>query len=466
MTVTVVASATSAGAGTTGTAAVSTSPVLPTGTAVGDRVFIGTTSVGQTSTPAGWTMLANQSLGTGTMGASVGPRYIAVYYRDYDGVWTMPTVTAASVASNSIVGASCTMRADPGETFTDPVAAWGSDQSVDTSLSVMPAFTLTIAPGILWAVVGSPAAVGAISAQSWTSTGGTIGTPIAASPAAVTTTTGNDASQFGRSAPVTAGGTGFITYSATIATARSSGAVFVNQSSTVTSGGTAASAAGSITLGGSSTAASTASASGAISLGGTATPQARATSAGAIALGGTATATAPVTVSGGINLGGTGVGAPPDSTAAGSITLGGTGAGQAAATTGGSVTLGGVPTALAAATSSGTIVLGGSATAAVPATVAGLITLSGLATLTALDYLTHIYGAAVLVNNAGTAVLAGGGTNTAVLAAEVLATAVATSTPGTAVLTPVTFGTAALTGDATSTATLTGTPGTAVIQLT
>lgn len=140
---------------------------------------------------------------------------------------------------------------------------------------------------------------------------------------------------------------------------------------------------GGITLGGTATARAATTAAGSISLGGTATGQApAATSGGGISLGGSATAQAPVTAAGSITLGGTATatGGSTAATASGSITIGASATARAAATAAGSITIGASATSQAPVTTAGGISLGGSATSAASATAAGSVTLGGSAT--------------------------------------------------------------------------------------
>lgn len=146
-------------------------------------------------------------------------------------------------------------------------------------------------------------------------------------------------------------------------------------------GGGAATAAGSLTLGGSAAGVGQATASGALSLSGTASAAGVASAAGALTLGGTAVGTASTGASGSLTLGGTATGAAA-AAATGSLSLAGTATGDIAGIgASGSLTLGGTASAQAVATASGALTLDGSASAgaAVPG-VLGSLTLSGTAT--------------------------------------------------------------------------------------
>jgi hypothetical protein len=238
MAVTFVAAAVNSGQGTTATAAV-TSPAytLPSGTAIGDRVYISSTSVGQPTCPADWTEVCNVLVGGGTLGASTGPRYLMVAYRDRDTAWAMPTVTAASTASNTIVGSSASFRKEAGESWDTPTVAIGQDTTVDVTFRPVSIGSLVTKVGAsIWMPMAFPATAGAHSAQSITHAGTTFGT-IPAAPAIVNNVTGHDASTIGRATTVTAssGASGTITWQSTIATARAGGIAYVHQGSSVAS---------------------------------------------------------------------------------------------------------------------------------------------------------------------------------------------------------------------------------------
>lgn len=359
MAVSVVATSPFATGGATGTSAVSATPTLPSGSVSGHRVYIYSASTAAPATPTGWTLVASVSVGGGTLGAATGPRFVSAFYRDYDGVWTMPSVSMASHAAPTIIAWGVTKQKDAGETWATPIAASGSDTSLDTSTSITGGSFTTVSGGLIYAAVGYPGQPGATSSPAIAQAGATLGTQNS-QPAAGGFATGNDAFHASRWAQVTTGATGAPSYTATTANARTAGGLFVHQG--VAGGSSPASSSGSITLGG------------------TVTGQAPVmTTGGGITLGGTTTATVsgtPATASGSITLGGTATARAPI-TAGGSITLDGVATAQAPAVTGGSITLGGTATARAPVTAGGSITLGGTATARAPVTVAGSITLGG-----------------------------------------------------------------------------------------
>ena len=204
---------------------------------------------------------------------------------------------------------------------------------------------------------------------------------VAQSGATLTATTGRFGARTGTNtlvynstdATVTTGGTGSPAFTATATGANAQGQTYLivlRQSSS-----TAASASGSLTLGGTAGAAGSVSGTGALTLGGTATGQAPATASGAVTLGGTAAWTAPP-AAGSLTLGGSAAWVAPP--AAGALTLGGTAAGSALPTAAGSLTLGGT-SAWTSPPSAGALTLGGSAVAAAPVTATGALTLGGTA---------------------------------------------------------------------------------------
>lgn len=157
-------------------AAASITPTLPTGSASGDRVFVGIVSsppTTATSTPTGWTKVVDASLGTGTVGASTGARRITIAWRDYDGSWTMPswTVTSGSV----MIGSAATFRKSATEVWDTSTVTSGSDTTTTgTGFSVTGAANLNVSTGdMIFAVAGTPAN-GTATTPTLTATGATI----------------------------------------------------------------------------------------------------------------------------------------------------------------------------------------------------------------------------------------------------------------------------------------------------
>ena len=232
MAVTYVARSQPAAVGTTTTADTTPVPVtLPTGTAAGDRVFIiqaGNNTTG--ATPAGWAELAKdvQVGPTGTApGAGVGRRYLSIYYRDYDGVWAMPSVTLTSRTQNTNVAGAITLRKDPAEGWDTPaVSTAGNTSGASTAYNVTTGALTTIAGAMLLTVSAFNDNVSS-SAQTLAQSG--------AAFANVTerydngSTTGWDCRLTAGTADVTAGGTGGITRTATLSGSSEGGTLVVQQ---------------------------------------------------------------------------------------------------------------------------------------------------------------------------------------------------------------------------------------------
>jgi hypothetical protein len=180
MTISVVGVGTAQQAVNTGTASISVTPTLPAGAAAGDRIYLMVANSPATTTPntpTGWTSLNTQSLGTGTLGATTGPRRLTLFWRDYDGAWAMPTVTLPSVAAPALLAQSIAIRKAANEAWVAPTTTQGSDVTVTgTTYSATAAATLPVTAGDgLMAAVVTPGTVttttGVVSA-----TGLTVGT--------------------------------------------------------------------------------------------------------------------------------------------------------------------------------------------------------------------------------------------------------------------------------------------------
>jgi hypothetical protein len=163
----------------TATASVSTSPLLPVGTQRGDRVFLVVHNAPATTTPTtptSWTLVDSQSLGTGTLGATAGPRRTSVYWRDYDGTWTMPSVTLPSVAAPALLTQSISLGVQAGR-FATPTSGFGSDVTVTTTpYSATAGSTVPFSAGDLALVTIVGPGLSTLSAEGLTATGATFGT--------------------------------------------------------------------------------------------------------------------------------------------------------------------------------------------------------------------------------------------------------------------------------------------------
>lgn len=148
-----------------------------------------------------------------------------------------------------------------------------------------------------------------------------------------------------------------------------------------TAGGTAASASGSLTIGGSASAGVRASAAGSLTLAGSVSARGQATAAGSLALAGTATAATTAAATGALALDSSTTAAAP-ATASGALTFDDSATAQETAGAQGSLALGGTSTAAAVAIATGSLTLGATATASAPedVTASGTLTLGGSTT--------------------------------------------------------------------------------------
>lgn len=223
-------------AGTTTTAStVSITPTLPASTASGDRVFIiecGSNTSG--TAPTNWTVaLAKDTVvGTGAVSAGAGQRYMSVYYRDYDGVWTMPALTLTSAAQNSHwVGAISLSKGGTEVWGTPMVSTVGTDYgTANTSASATTGSIMTHAGGFV--------IIGTVQNDNVTTTSPAL-SQSGATFGAVTercdggTATGNDVSGSVHTCSVTTGATAALTFTATLSAASEGGTVVIEQTAAV-----------------------------------------------------------------------------------------------------------------------------------------------------------------------------------------------------------------------------------------
>ena len=213
------------------TTATAVTPTLPSGTVSGNRVFIIGSSVTTVAAPSGWTtLLASTSLGGGTAGFAAGPRFSVVFYRDYDGVWTMPSVIAANGTNVALAVGAVSMACGAGETFSTPLVTTGQLATAATAYSAagssigfaagMGVLLHTALPGS--ATTASPAL---------TAAGNTFG-GFANSVASAGASGNNGAVLTAWTTTVTTGATAAPTHALTLGTARTGGTAFVLQAST------------------------------------------------------------------------------------------------------------------------------------------------------------------------------------------------------------------------------------------
>lgn len=232
--VTYVATDTPAAVGTTTSAStVGVTPVLPTGTAVGDRVFViqaGNNTNG--GTPTSWTALSTdvQVGPTGSApGAGTGRRYLSVFYRDYDGVWTMPAFTLTSATQNTNACSAITLRKSATDSWDAPAASTaGNTSSATTSYSVTTGSVASTGGMVLIGTATNDNVTA--SAQTLTNSGMTLANLAERSDTG--SATGNDVSIKTYTAETAQGGTGTFTHAATLSGASEGGSVAVVQTST------------------------------------------------------------------------------------------------------------------------------------------------------------------------------------------------------------------------------------------
>jgi len=126
-------------------------PALPTGTQVGDMVVYGVivkyaaTTIA-TNPPTGWQDPANNeanNTGLTDSGNDAGNIRAALFFREYDGVWTMPTIDLSGLPNITMVGAaSYSKGAD--ETWDTPVCATAVDDTIGSTGIDPPASGTTI----------------------------------------------------------------------------------------------------------------------------------------------------------------------------------------------------------------------------------------------------------------------------------------------------------------------------------
>ena len=211
---------------------------LPTGSAADDRIFIVHASNNTTATaPTNWTVLAQdvQVGPTGTApGAGTGRRFLSVYYRDYDGAWTMPTLNLASATQNTHAATAITLRKGPTDTWDTPTwSGVGNTSGTVTAYSVtIPSFTTT-AGGLL--IVGTATNDNVTSTTpGLTQTGATFANLTERSDTG--SATGNDVSIKTHTANVTTGAAATLTHTQTLSALTEGGSGIVQQ--TITAGAT------------------------------------------------------------------------------------------------------------------------------------------------------------------------------------------------------------------------------------
>jgi hypothetical protein len=228
MAVTFVATSSNA-VGTTTTAGPATATAtLPTGTAVGDRVYVFQyCSNTSDTTPSGWTVLGTKDLvigsSLGAAASSAGQRYLTVNYQDYDGVWTMPGWSLTSAAQNSNAVNAITLRKS-GTWNTPTISGAGEDLTNDTTFSATtPSFTTHTGGFLLVPAIYNIARTTTV--ETIAQSGATLGTLTERLDAG--TGTGNDVGATLLTCSVTAGASAAVTVTGTLSSTGAQGGVVV-----------------------------------------------------------------------------------------------------------------------------------------------------------------------------------------------------------------------------------------------
>lgn len=227
--------------GSAAASTVSITPTLPSGAASGDRIFVyqvGTTTSG--TTPTGWTVIGTKdtTLGSGTAASGSGLRRATWYYRDYDGVWSMPAFTLTSVANNSHWVAAVAATPTSGFTFNAPTISTvgGAFNTATTSYTDTSAASFTThSGGFLLVGTGLNDNVTA-STTAVTQTGATFGTVTERADGG--TSTGFIVSGKVYTAPVTTGASATITHTLTLNASSQGETLFVEQTEVQNATGT------------------------------------------------------------------------------------------------------------------------------------------------------------------------------------------------------------------------------------
>jgi hypothetical protein len=177
--------------------------------------------------------LGTFTIGSGTAASGSGLRRMAVYYRDYDGVWSMPAVTETSVANNSNwVGAIAITRTSGSYTWNTPTIS-GVGGAFNTATT---AYTDTSAASFTTHTNGFLISGTCLndnvtsSSPAITQTGATIGTVTERCDGG--TSTGFVVAGQIHTAPVTTGAAATITQTQTLSAASQGETVFIEQTET------------------------------------------------------------------------------------------------------------------------------------------------------------------------------------------------------------------------------------------
>lgn len=207
-------------------------PTMPTGAASGHRIYvIQCTAVGTAgTTPTSWTdVVKNVSVGGGSAGSSTGPRLLSIYYRDYNGSWSMPAFSVNSGTNRSHwIGALALSKAS-GSWNAPTASSAGNDTTQNTAYSATTGSFATTGGGMLVAAtaLANGASGMAMSSGSLTQSGATLDTLTKNMDGS--STLGNDVAGKVHTCLVTTGATAALTLTGTLVGVGSTGGTIVVQ---------------------------------------------------------------------------------------------------------------------------------------------------------------------------------------------------------------------------------------------
>lgn len=153
---------------------VTVAPVLPTGTASGDLVVVFVTTKPDTATivvPANWTLQVDVAGGGGSTGNGSGPTRGAWLSREYDGVWSMPSISITNGNSSAAIAISYSKSSGNNWAYGASSAVYGVAGTVTAVSAVMGANPgITAGDFVLFGATSMDEAP-TWSAQSYTATG-------------------------------------------------------------------------------------------------------------------------------------------------------------------------------------------------------------------------------------------------------------------------------------------------------
>jgi hypothetical protein len=223
---------------------VSITPTLPSGSASGDRIYVVQCASNTSATaPANWTVVGSKDTviasALGAVAASAGQRYMSVYYRDYDGSWSMPAFTLTSATQNSHwIGAVAIRKTSSNYTWNTPTISSVADDTGTAntahSATTGSSFTTTAGGFLIIGQVNNDNVTS--TAQALSQSGATFGTVTERADGG--TATGNDVSGNVATCLVTTGAAATVTATATLSAASQGGNLIVQQTETAPPAGT------------------------------------------------------------------------------------------------------------------------------------------------------------------------------------------------------------------------------------